>query len=232
MAKLDSKSERFLSPSMKMADLINSEPGLLNVVNHCGMTLGFGEDTVEECCVRRGRDPFTFLTLCRLVLFNGYVISEAEFGRVKIDEVTDYLRSCHDTYKDSWLPVLEEGIGKVLSCRPEAQRKVISEFCGKFRDELKHHFEVEEQKIFPSLYEIGRRGRGTLKLFSEEHGNIGENIQDLINLLHKYIPYGTSDPDVIVLLSHLYSMKRALAVHSRIEDILNQPLVKGGKNHA
>ena len=229
MKNMDSRSERFISPSMKMADLINSEPDLLSVVNHCGIALGFGEDSVEECCARQGKDPFTFLTICRIFLFDRS--SEVDCGKIRIDDVTDYLRGCHDSYKEIWLPQLEKEIASVLSCRPEAQRKVISEFFGKFRDELKIHFEVEEKKIFPSLYEIGKRGRGTMKVFKEEHGNIGENIQDLINLLLKYIPYEKSDPEVILVLSRLYSLKRDLAIHSRIEDYLILPLVRGGKDH-
>jgi hypothetical protein len=70
-----------------------------------------------------------------------------------------------------------------------------------------------------------------MKVFKEEHGNIGENIQDLINLLLKYIPYEKSDPEVILVLSRLYSLKRDLAIHSRIEDYLILPLVRGGKDH-
>ena len=105
---MDSRSERFISPSMKMADLINSEPDLLSVVSHCGIALGFGEDSVEECCARQGKDPFTFLTICRIFLFDKP--SEVDCGKIRIDDVTDYLRGCHDSYKEIWLPQLEKEI--------------------------------------------------------------------------------------------------------------------------
>ena len=50
MTEYDANKEFFLSPKMKMSDLVNSNPDLLNILDRFGIRLGFGEDSVEQCC--------------------------------------------------------------------------------------------------------------------------------------------------------------------------------------
>ena len=231
MIDYDTKKELFLTPKMKMADLVNSEPALLNILDRFGIHLGFGEDSVEQCCKKQGKDAYTLLMICKIAVYGGYVPAGAELEKVIVEDVTGFLRSSHDSYKGAWLPELESKMNAVLSARTEAQKRVISEFFVKFKDELRRHFEMEEKKIFPSLDAIGKKGKGTRKVFKEEHDNIGEKIQDLINLLLKYLSYGNADSTVTLLLTELFFLKKDLATHSRIEDRLIQPLLKGGKGN-
>lgn len=231
MTEYDANKEFFLSPKMKMADLVNANPDLLNILDRFGIRLGFGEDSVEQCCRKQDKDAFTFLMICRIAAYGGYLPGSSELDKVKVADLTGFLRSSHDSYQDAWLPELESKIDVVLSGRPDAQKKVISEFFVKFKDELHKHFEMEEKKIFPSLDAIGKKGKGARRIFKEEHDNIGEKIQDLINLLLKYLPYGNPDTCVTVLLTHLFFLKKDLATHSRIEDCLILPLLKGGESH-
>ena len=230
MAEYESRRELILSPKMKMADLVNSRPYLLNVLDRSGIRLGFGENTVDDCCSRQGKDTSTFLSICKICLYEGVVPGVSELKSLKVDDVTSFLRNSHDSYKNEWLPRIEERISRVLRSRTEAQRKVISEFFGKFRDELQLHFDFEERKIFPLLDEMNKKGRRTKKVFHEEHTNIVEKIQDLANLLLKYLPYEDSDPDVTGLLFCLYQLKVDISIHSRIEDHMILPLLRGENN--
>ena len=227
MSEYESRRELILSPKMKMADLVNSRPYILNVLDRSGIRLGFGEDTVEECCSRQGKDTSTFLSICKICLFEGVVPGISELKSVRVDDVTSFLRNSHYSYKNVWLPLIEERISQVLEGRTESQRKVISEFFGKFKDELRLHFDIEEKKIFPLLEAMGKKGRGTKKVFHEEHTNISEKIQDLANLLLKYLPYEDSDPEVTGLLFCLYQLKADISIHSRIENYMILPLLKG-----
>jgi len=215
-----------LSPRMKMADLVNASPELLVTMTRFGIAPGFGESTVEECCIRTGKDSFTFLTICRIALDPGWKPGADELSGLRVRDLTDFLRSSHDSYKDVWLPYMEKQIEATLAARPESQRKVISEFFGKFKLELEKHFALEEKKIFPSLEAMeGGRPRS----FRHEHGEIGEKIQDLISLLLKYLPASGSMYDITNLLSQFYFLRHDLAVHSRIEDSLVTALLSSGK---
>ncbi len=218
-----------MTTNMKMADLINSAPCLLSVADRLSIRFGFGEASVEECCKRDGKDPFTFLSICRTALSEDYLPSETELCRIRVADVTAFLKNSHDSYQNSWLPGMEKAIGETLVGRPEAQQKVISEFFRKFKNELGVHFELEEKKIFPSLEAIGK-GKGSIRVFQHEHGEIEEKIQDLINLLLKYLVYEKQDPKVTWLLSFLYAFKEDLIIHSRIEDRLILPLIGGKAN--
>ena len=168
--------------------------------------------------------------ICKICLYEGVVPGVSELKSLKVDDVTSFLRNSHDSYKNVWLPRIEERISRVLRSRTEAQRKVISEFFGKFRDELQLHFDFEERKIFPLLDEMNKKGRRTKKVFREEHTNIVEKIQDLANLLLKYLPYQDTDPDVTGLLFCLYQLKVDISIHSRIEDHMILPLLRGENN--
>lgn len=216
-----------MTGNMKMADLINSAPELLPVTERHGMSLGFGEATVEEWCSHEGKDDFTFLTICNIAVSETYRPLEAEIGKMRVADVTAFLRNSHDSYVYSLLPELERQISLVLVGRGESEKRVISEFFSKFKEGLGKHFKLEEDKIFPSLEALDRKGHGNEKIFRHEHGDIEEKIQDLINLLLKYVSYGSRDERVTELLAFLYRFREDLAIHSRIEDCLILPMIEG-----
>lgn len=210
------------TPRMKMADLINSAPGLLAVMYRYGMAPGFGDSSVEECCRKHGKDPFTFIAICRTAMDGSWAPSAVELSRLKVSDIVTFLKNSHDSYQDTWLPYIKEQITATMAEKSEQQRKVISEFFGKFREELEKHFALEEKKIFPSLEAMMG---GKPRSFRHEHGDIDEKIQDLINLLLKYIPASGTHDEVTGLLTQLYFLREDLSVHSRIEEALIMPLL-------
>ena len=54
------------SESMKLADLIDVNFKLLNVLSRLGISLGFGENTIREMCDRQGIDLNSFLLICNV----------------------------------------------------------------------------------------------------------------------------------------------------------------------
>lgn len=216
-----------MTSNMKMAELINSAPEILLIVERLGMSLGFGESTVEEWCAHEGRDSFTFLAICNISTSRDYKPSEAEIEKMKAGDVMYFLRNSHDSYIYGLLPELDRQIALVMVGRPDSEKKVINEFFDKFKSELARHFKLEEEKIFPSLEALDRKGQPNEKVFRHEHGNINEKIQDLINLLLKYVSYGTRETHITDLLSFLYRFREDLAIHSRIEDCLILPMIEG-----
>ena len=65
MKRNDNEPSRMvLSPSMKLADLIELNYSLLIVLSRLGISLGFGENTVAEVCRSHGIDVCSFLLIC------------------------------------------------------------------------------------------------------------------------------------------------------------------------
>ena len=62
-----------LNPAMKMTEVLNLDTSLLGVFNRLGLKLGFGEASVGEVCGEAGIDPETFLLICRVYAFEGYM---------------------------------------------------------------------------------------------------------------------------------------------------------------
>ena len=63
------------SESMKIADLIDVNFKLLNVLSRLGISLGFGENTIMEVCERQGIDLKSFLLICNVYTYDGYIPS-------------------------------------------------------------------------------------------------------------------------------------------------------------
>ena len=151
-----------------MADLINSAPEILQIAERLGISLGFGESTVEEWCAHEGRDAFTFLAICNISVSENYKPSEAEIGKMKAGDVMAFLRNSHNSYIYGMLPELDRQIALVMVGRPDSEKRVIEEFFDKFKTELARHFKMEEEKIFPSLEALDRKGQANEKVFRHE----------------------------------------------------------------
>ena len=62
--------ERYLlSPSMKMAELMDIDFSLLGVLSRMGIPFGFGDKTVAEVCLDNGVNPDTFLLICSVYVW-------------------------------------------------------------------------------------------------------------------------------------------------------------------
>ena len=134
------------------------------------------------------------------------------------------MRNSHNSYKLSWLPNLER---RYMLRFPVVRKlkKFISNFSANSRTSSTN-ISNSKKKIFPFLDAISKQRKTSVKLFKQEHNNLGEKIQDIINLLLLYLPYEKSDNKVTLLLSHLYSFKNDLYIHYRIENHIILPLLK------
>ena len=56
------------SESMKLADLIDVNFKLLNVLSRLNISLGFGENTIKEVCERQGINLNSFLLICNIYI--------------------------------------------------------------------------------------------------------------------------------------------------------------------
>ena len=84
-----------LSPSMKMADLMNQRFCLLGVLTRMGIPFGFGDETVEEVCRKQGIDPETFLLISAVYAIDGYMPTKEKLEKADLRDVLKYLRLSH-----------------------------------------------------------------------------------------------------------------------------------------
>ena len=215
-----------LSPSMKMADLMNVRPCLLGVMTRIGIPFGFGDATVEEVCRRQGIDPDTFLLICCAHAIDGYVPTKERLRRADLHDVLKYLRLSHAYYMEVALKKLSESLALLTEPCGEKHRSILRKFFDEYKEELIKHLEYEEEVVFPQAEAALRQGRRAVSEGLEEnHTHVGEKLEDLKNLIMKYLPPECGQEDIFRVLTGISTLQADLAKHIIVEDGILNPIV-------
>ena len=215
-----------LSPSMKMADLMNVRPCLLGVMTRIGIPFGFGDGTVEEVCRRQGIDPDTFLLICCAHAIDGYVPTKERLRKADLHDVLKYLRLSHAYYMEVALKKLSESLALLTEPCGEKHRSILRKFFDEYKEELIKHLEYEEEVVFPQAEAALRQGRRAVSEGLEEnHTHVGEKLEDLKNLIMKYLPPECGQEDIFRVLTGISTLQADLAKHIIVEDGILNPIV-------
>ena len=211
---------------MKMVGLIDHNPDLLGLIVRMELPLGFGEQTVAEVCRRARVDVTTFLLMCQVYTLPRFVPSRSELRVVRPEDLLRYLRSSHRYYVGTSLVSMSHALEELLAPAPQAKQKVIRRFYEDYRTDLEKHFEFEENVVFPYVDALVRGefadGEG-YGLDEEDHTHIGEKIEDLKNIVLKYLPEECDPAAASAFVARIYTLAADLHRHSAIEEKLLEP---------
>ena len=110
-------------------------------------------------------------------------------------------------------------------------RKLIDKFYDDYDNEIINHFKYEEEVVFPYIESLMENNRACdtqyrIGQFEENHSNINEKLNDLKNIIAKYLDEKFSSPQRFELLNDIYGVENDLRKHSLIENKLLIPLVE------
>ena len=110
-------------------------------------------------------------------------------------------------------------------------RKLIDKFYDDYDNEVNSHFMYEESVVFPYIESLMADkcmecGKYSISQFEHNHSNINEKLNDLKNIIIKYLTEEYSSPLRFELLNDIYSVENDLRKHSLIENKLLIPLVE------
>ena len=142
--------KRVFIGTMKLADLIDQNPGLLKIITRFGLSFGFGEATVEEACRRAHVHPATLLLICNVYSSDEFTPTADDLRRADVRGIVDYLRTSHDFYLRTAIQALSASITQMLEPCDESRKTVIRRFFAEYKSELEKHFEYEEGTVFPT----------------------------------------------------------------------------------
>ena len=201
MKRNDNDSSRMvLSPTMKLADLIELNYSLLIVLSRLGIDLGFGENTVAEVCRSHGIDVSSFLLICGVYTYDDYIAPNELLKAGNPADIVKYLHSSHSFYLDDELRKLEQTIGELVLPCDGNQQKVMFRF-------------------------FSAHDGYSMEQFEENHSNIDEKLNDLKNIVMKYLP---SVCDTVLrnsVLYHIFFLEDDLDRHTAIENNVLVPMV-------
>lgn len=216
------------SESMKIADLIDVNFKLLNVLSRLDINLGFGENTIMEVCVRQGIDLNSFLLICNVYTYDGYIPSVELMSGADPATIVDYLHNSHSFYLLKEFAALEEELKAMVEPCDATQKKVVARFFSDYKAQVENHFEYEESVVFPYIRALmaGQRYASySIEQFEENHSNIDETLNDLKNIVMKYLPDTCDTVLRNQVLYRIYRLGEDLLKHTLIEDNILIPMV-------
>lgn len=227
--------ETYYTKRMKVADLLANDGALLSILQRLDIKLGFGEATVAELCTRYGISAELFLIICNIYSFGNYRPEVDSLSENDIKSITTYLRASHRYYTGVCFPAIHENVHRLVKEIDEMSRRLIDKFYDDYDTEVSNHFRYEEEVVFPYIEELtgnSTRGNGkySISQFEHNHSNINEKLNDLKNIIIKYLGEEFSSPVRFELLNNIYSVEKDLRKHSLIEDRLLVPLVEKLEN--
>ena len=216
------------SESMKLADLIEVNYQLLNVLSRLDIGLGFGDLSISEVCSRQGIDVRSFLLICDVYTYDDYVPSSEVLASASPATIVDYLHNSHAFYLFKEFASLEKNIKAMVEPCDERQKMIVGKFFTDYKRQVENHFAYEESVVFPyvrALIKGEQHESYTIEQFEENHSNIDETLNDLKNIVMKYLPETCDDVLRNEVLYKIFSLEADLARHTIIEDMILIPMV-------
>ncbi len=218
---------------MKMAALIEADCHLLSLLGRIGMTSSFGEHTIEDQCREHGFDAATFCLICNVYSDSAFRPAARDIAAARLQDVIYYLQASHKYYVDSALRVFGPRLEELLEPCPPKQQAAVRKFFTEYEQELRAHFNFEEEKVFPyvqSLLEGRSAGNFSIMDFEENHSNVDEKLGDLRNIIMKSLPAVCDGEKRIDLLDFIFHLQKDLARHTCVEEDVLIPLVRRLEN--
>ena len=221
---------------MKMADLVASDISLLSILQRLEIKLGFGEATVAEVCAQHNISAELFLMICNIYSFRDYEPQIETLTGEDIRSITMYLRASHRYYRTICFPALHDNIHRMVKELDEISRRLIDKFYDDYDSEVSNHFQYEEEVVFPYIERLlnnsgSGNGEYRISLFGHSHGNVNEKLNDLSNIIIKYLNGEYASQLRFEILAEISSIGNDLLKHSDIENKLLVPLVEKIEKH-
>ena len=223
------KQQKF-SANEKMSDLINENHTLLLVISRFGLSLGFGDKTVNEVCQLNGIDCTTFLAVVNFLSEGNFEVG-IDYENISIVTVIDYLKNSHVYFLDFKLPAIRTKLLAAINAPDQSIpfEVIFMKFFDEYFLEVRKHMEYENKVVFPYVLKLLKGEKDpkySITVFQERHNEIDSKLVELKNILIKYYPAKGSNHLLTEVLFDILSCEIDLASHNRVEDYLFVPAIE------
>ena len=224
---------RLFSSDSRLSDLVTAHPSLLAMLTRLGISLGFGDRSIADVCESSGVDAEFFLLICNVYTFNNYVPSTATILGTDMRDLVPYLEKSHQYYVDKRLPHIERHLDAIARELDGRIGQVFLSFFMEYKKEVEAHFAHEERDVFPHIRALMSGQRDTtysIGEFIHTHSDIEGKLDDLLNIVFKYLPPQVDDDNVLDVVYDILRLSEDLKKHTFIEEKIMVPLVKHLEN--
>ena len=221
------KNQKIYEADDKMISLIRDNYDLLQSLGSFGISLGFGDKTVQETCEDNGVDTYTFLSVVNFTT-NGYGDFDAD-EKLSVPTLLRYLEASHAYFLDFQLPYIRRELQESLD-EQESLAKLILRFYDEYAHEIRRHMRYEQKTLFPYVQSLidGRPANDyNVETFSKHHGATDKKLRELKLLIIKYLPQdGLHNNQLTATLHDIYENEVWLRQHALVEDQIFVPAIR------
>lgn len=214
---------------MKMSDLIDADYRLLLLLHRLNISLGFGEKKVKTVCEENNFDADCFIFLANYQSNKSIVNIDEAFETLPLEPFLYYLSSSHSYFLEKRLPNIRRKLEIVFSSTDRDLQDIVLRFFDDYMQEVFDHMHYENDVVFPyirSLLNNTNSSSYSIKDFEERHNDIDGKMNELKQILMKYVSGSADQLLMINILIELYMSEEELEAHTFIEDQLVIPRVK------
>lgn len=215
--------------TMKMSELIDADYRLLMLLSRLNISLGFGEKNVDTVCKENGFDTDCFIFLANYQSNRSIINIQEAFNQLPLEPFLQYLKSSHSYFLERRLPNIRRKLELVFAGSDKGLQEIVLNFFDNYTQEVEEHMLYEDNTVFPyvrCLFSQSCKEEYSINIFEERHNDIEGKMNDLKQILMKYVS-GTTDQMLMVnILTELYMSEEELEAHTFIEDNLVIPRVK------
>lgn len=214
----------------KMISLIRDNYNILQSLNSFGISLGFGDKTVDETCRANNVDTTTFLAVVNFTI-NG--THEYDLGKLSASTLLRYLAAGHHYYLDYQLPFVRRELALAIN-ENDNVGKLILQLYDQYSREIHKHMNYEEKTLFPYIEKLLQGEASTtynIDTFAKHHAEADKSLKELKSLIIKYFPTDASTSNGLTsALYFIYNNEDWLFNHQEVEDKIFVPLIRKIEN--
>lgn len=214
----------------KLAELMTDDRRLLQLLPRFGIGLGFGDHSVEQVCQMNHISTELFLMICEIYSDGSFKPGQKELQQIDMNDLLSYLKASHQYYLGERFPHIEEHLQRIIeACGPKFG-PMLSHFYAEYKQEVMRHIQYyEEEVVFPYIEALlnGKRSSSyKINEFEHNHTNIQDVLDDMMNILLKYLPGDILPKERIEISLDIMELSDDLNRHSLIEDRILIPYVE------
>jgi regulator of cell morphogenesis and NO signaling len=228
------KKKTPFSKDTKFAELMTDDRRLLQLLPRFGIGLGFGDRSVDQVCQMNQVNTDLFLMICEIYSDNSFKPEKTELQHVDMGNLLSYLKASHLYYLDERFPHIEEHLQRIIDACGQKYGPMLSHFYDEYKQEVMRHIKYyEEEVVFPyieALLNGQRTDSYKIDEFEHNHTNIQDTLDDMMNILLKYLPGDILPKERIEISYDIMELSDDLNRHSLIEEHILIPCVESLEN--
>ncbi len=225
---MENSSRGVITPMTRAEEVILSNPASLLVFERLGISLRVGDKTLNELALAHS---MRVQLLCNLLyLAMGRSLAEVNsFTPEDVPHLIDFLLNGHEYYINEANPNIAQLLSSVISEVDTPNRDLLRKFFERYMQEAQEHFDYEHDIVFPHarlLLDNKDSGKYRMQEYKHRHTDIRTKLEDLQQLLLRYLPPLPNESLARKLLYALNLLCSDLQIHTSIEDEVLIPLVE------